>query len=199
LISTQHGWLTLWWILFCILHSFLAGERCKRRLLNLSPFAFRYYRFAYSVFASISLIAVLVYQYSFNDFRLWQPSVAVTIIAIPFLGVGLYIMTICIRKYFFHLSGISVFRKKEPEPVLQRSGLHRFTRHPLYFGTLLAIWSLFVLFPFVVHAIAAVIITVYVIIGIRLEERKLFAEYGDEYKHYSKRVPMLIPNLFAND
>jgi protein-S-isoprenylcysteine O-methyltransferase Ste14 len=181
------------------LHSFLAGEWWKRQVLHYLPFAFRYYRFVYSVFASCTLAAVLIYQYSFPDTKLWKNQIALVVIAIPFLVAGILIMIICIRKYFFYLSGISVFSKKQPEPVLQNTGLHRFTRHPLYLGTLLVIWSLFVLFPFVVHLVACVIITIYVLIGIRLEERKLFAEYGDAYKRYSKQVPMLIPNLFANN
>lgn len=38
-----------------------------------------------------------------------------------------------------------------------------------------------------------VVLTVYVIVGTKLEERKLVLEYGDRYIKYQREVPMLIP------
>jgi protein-S-isoprenylcysteine O-methyltransferase Ste14 len=38
--------------------------------------------------------------------------------------------------------------------------------------------------------------TIWIIIGTRLEERDLAAEFGDGYRDYQKRVPMLIPWKF---
>lgn len=38
-----------------------------------------------------------------------------------------------------------------------------------------------------------IILTVYIIIGTKLEEQKLILEYGDEYLKYQQEVPMLIP------
>jgi protein-S-isoprenylcysteine O-methyltransferase Ste14 len=37
------------------------------------------------------------------------------------------------------------------------------------------------------------VLTIYVIIGTRLEERKLVLEFGDIYIKYQQEVPMLIP------
>ena len=37
------------------------------------------------------------------------------------------------------------------------------------------------------------ILTVYVVIGTHLEERKLVAEFGDEYREYQQTVSMLFP------
>jgi methanethiol S-methyltransferase len=106
----------------------------------------------------------------------------------------------CIRKYFYELSGIQALQKDKPAitPTLQQSGLHKYVRHPIYFGTLLFVWGLFLLFPLLSNLIAASSLTVYVLIGIQLEEQKLFLEYGEEYEQYSKRVPKLIPK-FKND
>jgi protein-S-isoprenylcysteine O-methyltransferase Ste14 len=110
---------------------------------------------------------------------------------------GLVIMIICIRKYFFELSGIQALQKNKTivTPKLQQNGLHGYIRHPLYFGTLLFVWGLFLLFPLLYNLIAAAAITVYVLIGIKWEEEKLFVEYGEEYKQYSRRVPKLIPKF----
>jgi protein-S-isoprenylcysteine O-methyltransferase Ste14 len=38
-------------------------------------------------------------------------------------------------------------------------------------------------------------LTVYIPIGIFLEERKLTAEFGEAYKNYRQRTPMLLPRL----
>lgn len=101
-----------------------------------------------------------------------------------------------IRKYFLFLSGIDVFVKVESDPGLQQNGLHRWVRHPLYLGTLLMVWSLFIIFPYLHNLIACLMITFYTLIGIRFEEQKLVREFGTLYKEYSSRVPMLIPKLW---
>jgi protein-S-isoprenylcysteine O-methyltransferase Ste14 len=45
----------------------------------------------------------------------------------------------------------------------------------------------------VVDIIVNIILTIYVIIGTILEEKKLILEFGEAYKQYQKKVPMLIP------
>lgn len=37
------------------------------------------------------------------------------------------------------------------------------------------------------------VLTIYIIIGTKLEERKLILEFGDAYINYQVEVPMLIP------
>ncbi len=113
---------------------------------------------------------------------------------------GLIIMVICIKKYFYDLSGIQALQKDKPSvtPTLQQSGLHKYMRHPLYSGTLLFVWGLFLFFPFLSNLIASVILTVYVLLGISFEEKKLFIEYGEAYRKYSKAVPKLIPKFKNN-
>ena len=72
-------------------------------------------------------------------------------------------------------------------------GLYRSVRHPLYTFSLLILW----LSPsvsinsFVVYAS----LTVYVLIGIIFEERKLLREFGQAYADYRVSTPMLIPGL----
>ena len=104
-------------------------------------------------------------------------------------------MAICIRKYFFNLSGIDVFFRKKiiPAPKLEMGGMHRFTRHPLYFGTLMFAWGFFLRWPYPQHLIANVVMTLYVVMAISWEEKKLVQEFGNAYREYAAKVPRLIP------
>ena len=104
-------------------------------------------------------------------------------------------MIISILKYFKLLSGIRTLYEAEPSTELLRGGIHNYVRHPLYSGTLLFIWGLFFIFPMLNNLIAVIIITGYVLVGIRLEEKKLLIDFGNMYADYMNRVPMLIPGL----
>jgi methanethiol S-methyltransferase len=193
LASAQHWWLVVFWGAFSALHSLLALPSLKRRLGGKLGSSFRFYRPFYSLIAAISLALVLWYQYNLSSPRLWATNNIAVIVVMPFLASGAVIMSVCIYKYFFDLSGIDVFTKRKASGALQQQGMHRFVRHPLYFGTLLFIWSLFFLFPLLKNLIAALSISVYTIAGARLEEKKLLKEFGEVYREYRKKVPMLIP------
>jgi protein-S-isoprenylcysteine O-methyltransferase Ste14 len=104
-------------------------------------------------------------------------------------------MMISIIKYFKLLGGVRTLYQASPSMALLREGIHKYIRHPLYLGTLLWIWGLFFIFPMLNNLIAVVIITGYVLIGIRLEEKKLLAEYGNLYADYISKVPMLVPDF----
>lgn len=117
----------------------------------------------------------------------------VKLIAIPVGTVGLVFMWKSIRKYFFYLSGIDVVINRPVESRLETGGLHKLVRHPLYFGTLTVIWCIFAWMPTFANAIACLVITLYTIIGIQIEEHKLVEEFGDDYRDYQQRVSMLVP------
>lgn len=93
------------------------------------------------------------------------------------------------------LSGVSSIFTPVPASELKINGIHRFVRHPLYSGTILFVWGLFFVFPFLNNLIAAVLLTLYVLIGIIFEEKKLKIEFGKKYEEYISNVPMLIPDF----
>jgi len=105
-------------------------------------------------------------------------------------------MFVCIKKYFFYLSGSSVFFNKEPEKIpLQVNGINRYMRHPLYTGTLMLVWSIFLWYPLLSFFISAFCITAYTLIGVRFEERKLVKTFGAAYTAYAAPVPMFLPRF----
>jgi hypothetical protein len=70
------------------------------------------------------------------------------------------------------------------------SPLHRFVRHPWYSLGLVLVWTRDMNGPLLLSASA---ITLYFIVGSRLEERKLLVYHGEAYRRYRARVPGLIP------
>jgi protein-S-isoprenylcysteine O-methyltransferase Ste14 len=182
---------------YSVLHSFFAAVVVKQTIQKVAGKFFRYYRLCYSLFALITFILLLWYQYSFKSIWLYSSVIIRYGISLTLIVPGLIIMLICIRKYFYDLSGIQALQKDRPAvtPTLQQNGLHKYFRHPLYFGTILFVWGLFLMFPLLNNLIAAIALTVYVLIGIELEEKKLLLEYGKEYEEYSKRVGKLIPKF----
>ena len=183
--------------MYSVLHSVFADPLVKQNIQRFMGKGSRYYRLCYSLFALITLVLLLWYQFSLQSIWLYTSSIARYSSAILILP-GLVIMLICISKYFYELSGIKALQRNSPSFTfpLQQNGLHKYIRHPLYFGTLLFVWGLFFMFPLLYNLIAAAAITVYVLIGIKWEEKKLFLEYGEEYRLYSKRVPKLFPKIW---
>lgn len=184
------------WIIYCVLHSILAATSVKAFLKRKTGNLFRYYRLAYSVFATLTLLLVLYFQYSFRSQVLIDSLFLKYFFLFSFVLPGFIIMMASVFKYFKLLSGVRSLYQATPPNELKQDGIHKYVRHPLYLGTLLFIWGLFFLFPLVSNLIAVVIITIYVLIGIRFEEQKLLREFGNVYAAYIKQVPPLIPRLF---
>ena len=78
----------------------------------------------------------------------------------------------------------------QPMPFFVR-GPYRWVRHPLYLFVLLLIWSCPNLT--VDRLLFNIMFTVWMIVASLLEERDLIAEFGDAYREYQRKVPMLIP------
>lgn len=157
--------------------------------------SFKYYRPLYSIFAFVSLGALLWYQFTITRIDLMHFTPVRFIPGLMMAIPGILIMIICIRKYFYELSGLQALQEDKSKVTLQKRGLHQYVRHPLYLGTLLFIWGLFCIFPNLSNLIACLVVTVYTIIGIELEEKKLRVEFGNEYLEYSKKVPKLFPGI----
>ncbi len=79
------------------------------------------------------------------------------------------------------------------EPLVV-SGPQRYTRNPLYFGVVVMVlgWALFTESTAVLVATVALLLW-FGLFLIPFEERELLALFGDEWKAYAERTPMLIP------
>lgn len=94
--------------------------------------------------------------------------------------------------------GIRQLRAGEASVLLSKSrefspsGVFGMTRHPWYLGALLAIWTIFPEYP-LGRMVAVCILSLYLVVGTLLEERKILREHGDNYRRYQQQVSMLFP------
>jgi protein-S-isoprenylcysteine O-methyltransferase Ste14 len=76
---------------------------------------------------------------------------------------------------------------------LVTSGVYAVVRHPQYLGILIALFGQIVHWPTILTVgLYPVIVWAYVRLA-RHEERTLLAHFGDAYRDYRRRVPMLVP------
>jgi|SRR5215469_320837 len=192
---TPHIILAIAWILYCILHSVLASSKFKQAAEQWMGKQFKFYRLYYIIFAFAGLAAIIIYPFTFASYKFFVITNTSIISGIMVTAAGLIIMSVCILKYFMQLSGLKGLIEKKTNNELMITGIHQFVRHPLYTGTFVFIWGLFIILPSISMLIIDVIVTVYTLIGLQFEEKKLEKEFGAAYKLYKQKVPMLIPDL----
>jgi len=184
-------------IIFFIQHSGMLRRSFRTRL---APMISRHYHPAtYAIASGITLTAVLL---------LWQPSSKVVYQtegslrllarAISLLAVvGLVWGARTLRSFDpFGLNPIRAYlhgRQLEAPEFIYR-GPFLWVRHPLYFLTLVLIWSASNVS--LDRLLFNVLWTFWVVLGAYLEEKDLAAEFGEKYHQYQRHVPMLFPWRF---
>ncbi len=177
-------------------HSLLASQRVKATARKLfGPAADRWYRLAFNFAAGITLLPVLA---------LTAANIGPVLVVIPWPGgavlVAIELAALIIMAYAFKHSdpafflGIGQLGTEPSTTGLITTGAYGIVRHPLYSTGLLILWC----FPILTAGTFAfdAAITVYVLIGSELEERRLISQFGEEYVRYQKKVARLVPFIF---
>ena len=193
----DHVILAILWIIYCVLHSILAATSLKKKLQNRFGKNYKFYRLFYTIFSFVFLIWLIYFQINMQTYQFYELGFGILITGLILSFLGMILMIICIGKYFVSLSGLRSLVQESPSSELMIKGIHKHVRHPLYLGTFAFIWGLFLLLPYLSLLISNTIITIYTLIGIGLEERKLELEFGEKYRQYMSEVPKLLPRLWT--
>jgi protein-S-isoprenylcysteine O-methyltransferase Ste14 len=182
-------------LLFAVPHSVMARTGFKRWLTTHVPQAVE--RSTYVLVASLCLAALMAFWYPINP-TLWhvsaQPWRAV-LVAGSLAGWGIVLASTVLIDHF-ELFGLRqvLMRLREQQPshhAFVTPALYRIVRHPLYLGFVIAFWVTPTMT--VGHLLFAVATTGYILIAVQFEERDLIHTFGQQYRDYRARVPMLVP------
>lgn len=192
---TQLTLLAICWILYGIIHSVLASRACKGWFKAQFPDRFRVYRLGFNLFSVALLVPPLWLMFTYPGESLWHwPPAAgwlLNLAALAALAGFIAMMGSYDTREFF---GFKQLRNKTTEvddqAPMSLSWAHRFVRHPWYFFGLVLIWTREMNAALL---LSAIILTLYLVAGSRLEEHKLVLLYGEPYRRYMQRVPSLIP------
>ena len=183
--------------LFGVQHSVMARPAFKRRWTRIIPSSAE--RSTYVLATNICLV-VLVAVWRPLTADIWhltaQPSRAL-LIAVSLLGWLIVLISTYLIDHFDLFGVRQVLARLRGQPPIDHEFstplLYRLIRHPIYTGFIIAFWAT----PRMTlgHLLFAAGMTGYILVAVRYEERDLISFFGDRYRDYRRRVPMLIPGL----
>lgn len=180
------------WALYGLIHSWLAANGTKRRLIDRWPALRPAYRLLYNAVASILALPPLALTWLYPGTALWHWPAWAAWGAFLAAALGFAVS----MRWYDGLDFLGLrqwarrHEKRDRCDTFVLSPLHRYVRHPWYSLGLLYLWTRDLNAGWLT---ATVVITLYLVIGSRLEERKLAEAFGEPYRRYLKCVPGLIP------
>jgi len=184
------------WVLFGLIHSLMAAFWLKDWVYRQNTSLKHYYRLMYNGVALLTFIPILTTLQATPTVLLgsWTGSI---LLGGLLMGLGTLISIAAFREYnLAEFIGWPVGKSSEHQDEFQQSGLLSYVRHPLYLGILIALIGFIVAQPDWKHFLFSLLAFIYIRIGIYFEERKLIQVFGNQYRSYRQRVPMLVPNRF---
>jgi protein-S-isoprenylcysteine O-methyltransferase Ste14 len=174
--------------LFALQHSGMARETFKRAITHVILAALE--RSTYVAASGIVLGIVTLCWQPLPGEAIWEgPVWVVGICLLASVGVAW-----CAARFdhnrFFGLTQAWTGDADTHGPLIVE-GPYRYVRHPLMFGLLIVLWAQPVM-PRELFLMNAGW-TLYIVLAVKLEERDLVRQYGEEYEKYRSEVPMLIP------
>jgi protein-S-isoprenylcysteine O-methyltransferase Ste14 len=184
-------------LLFFIQHSGMMRKTCQSKAEKL--FLPEYYNAVYAIASGITLLLMLVlwqqsdvHIYSSNGPIRWG-------IRLLFFTVGIGFMWGAVALGEFDPFGVKNIKNylhgksARINPFIVK-GPYRLVRHPLYSCSIAMIW----LCPYMTldRLMFNVMWTAWIVIGAILEERDLVDVFGEDYRTYQEKVPMLLPRIF---
>ncbi|MGD9973976.1 MAG: isoprenylcysteine carboxylmethyltransferase family protein [Desulfatirhabdiaceae bacterium] len=184
-------------ISWCVLHSLMISTSVTEYLQSRLGPRFRFYRLFFNIISLLALIPVILYAVSVKTEPVFRWDGYLRIMQMILLTTaGLLFYFGSLRYDSGLLLGFKQIREKisntgiAHDGDIDTSGILGIVRHPWYLGTMLLIWTR----DMDISAIVVnIILTLYVIAGTCLEEKKLVRQFGEKYRTYQKRVSMFIP------
>jgi protein-S-isoprenylcysteine O-methyltransferase Ste14 len=181
--------------LFAVQHSVMARPAFKRWWTRFVPQPIE--RSTY-VLLSSAVLFLLYWQWRPIPVPVWEVESSagrLTVWALFWLGWAIALAATFLINHFDLFGLRQVFLEWQGKPYTEIEFrvrlLYGVVRHPLLLGFIVAFWAA----PTMTagHLLFAAVMTAYMLLAIRLEERDLVAALGGQYRDYREEVPMLLP------
>jgi protein-S-isoprenylcysteine O-methyltransferase Ste14 len=189
------AFVTAVWTLWCVQHSLLNSRGVLDRFAAPGTRIGRYYRLFYNLVSVGTLAAVVrLTHYSGEPWILtwdgWLRPLQVTLFVI---ATAAFALTFRCHD-FLEFLGLRPFvekgRGERPVKPLAVDGIYGIVRHPQYTAGLIMLWARDV----TAGDIAVnIVLSIYLIVGARMEDSRLSAGMGEEFDRYRKAVPAFFP------
>jgi len=191
ILTLPHPWLIdgAWLVVFGLQHSGMARMGWKRLWRRIVPSALE--RSVYAALSGVVLTGMALTWQPLPGEPLWRASRGLIVLPLT-AAAGL----VWVNLRFDHLGLFGIRqawaqgRKPAPEQLLV-VGPYRFVRHPLMACLLAFLWLQPIMLPGLLLLSGG--LSVYILIGVLLEERNLLARFGPTYADYRRQVPMFVP------
>lgn len=122
-------------------------------------------------------------------------------VSIPLFNLTFFLVLVVPAAYIaltaVNATGLKVAETHCKPEKLMVTGPYAIVRHPQYFGWIIAHVGTSVLLSASYSTFFTPFLLGLIILISKKEEEGLIEEFGDEYKNYKKKVPMLIPKIYG--
>ena len=184
-------------VLFGLQHSVMARKAFKQRLKSFLPAAVE--RSTYVMLSGMFMV-LAIYMWQPLPGTVWaveNPVAQYVLWALYAAGWSYLFIATFITNHFelMGLRQVYLYFINKPYKTLPfvNNYMYRYSRHPMMLGVLVGMWALPVMS--VSHFVMAVLLTLYIVVGVFFEERDLVKQFGQTYQAYKKEVAALIPKM----